>query len=52
MAVASILSPALRQRPMTRFLIGTAVVCLLLLAWVLAVAVTGNLSLWLSRMLP
>jgi len=37
---------------MTRFLTGVAVVCFLIFAWVLAVTVTGNLSQWLSSLLP
>ncbi len=37
---------------MTRFLTGVAVVCFLILSWVLAVTVTGNLSEWLVKVLP
>lgn len=37
---------------MTRFLTGTAIVLLLILAWVAAVTVTGNLSQWLVKVLP
>lgn len=37
---------------MTRFLIGSAIVLFLILSWVAAVTVTGNLSQWLTKVLP
>lgn len=36
----------------TRFGIGLAIVTFLILTWVLAVTVTGNLSQWLVEVLP
>lgn len=37
---------------LSRFIIGTAIVLFLIFCWVVAVQVTGNLSQYLSDMLP
>lgn len=37
---------------MTRFFLGVGIVLFLIVAWVAAVTVTGNLSQWLVKVLP